>query len=148
MKKEVNSIEFFEGLPTKENMDLWSIEDGFKNLILDDLAQKASESVNIVNLFTIYSYHKNFSVFFVVQNLFTSGKYFRTISLNSHYFILFKNQRDQLQIQNLAKQMFPAESKYFMDAYKKATSKKYCYLLIDISPHSHLPRTDLNCVST
>ena len=33
--------------------------------------------------------------------------------------------------------MFPGESKYFMDAYKKATSRKYSYLLIDINPHSN-----------
>ena len=84
--------------------------------------------------------------FFVVQNLFTGGKYFRTISLNSHYFILFNNQRDQLQIQTLAKQMFPSETKYFMDAYKKATKKKYSYLLVDVSPHSeplYKLRTDI-----
>lgn len=146
MKKFVENIEFFEGLPNKEDMDMWSMETDFKILVIDDLAQKASESVDIVNLFTIYSHHRNFSVFFVVQNLFTGGKYFRTISLNSHYFILFNNQRDQLQILNLAKQMFPGETKYFMDAYKKATRKKYGYLLIDISPHSdslYKLRTDI-----
>jgi hypothetical protein len=114
--------------------------------VIDDLAQKASVSVDIVNLFTIYSHHHNFSVFFLVQNLFSGGKYFRTISLNSHYFILFSNQRDQLQIQTLARQMFPGETKYFMDAFKKATSKKYGYLLIDISPHTvslYKLRTDI-----
>lgn len=137
MKTTVENIEFFEGLPTKENMDIWSFESGFKILVLDDLAQKASESVDVVNLFTIYSHHNFFSVFFVVQNLFSSGKYFRTCSLNSHYFVLTNNQRDQLQIQTLARQMFPGETKYFMDAYRKATGKKYSYLLVDVSPHSN-----------
>lgn len=136
MKKHTNSIEFFEGLPTKENMDVWSFETGLKILILDDLAQKACDSVGIVNLFTVYSHHKNFSVFFVVQNLFSGGKYFRTISLNRHYFVLFRNQRDQLQIHTLAKQMFPGETKYFRDAYRKAAVQKYGYLLVDISPHT------------
>ena len=146
MKKMVKDITFFEGLPSKEDMDIWSFEEGFKILVIDDLAQKASVSVDIVNLFTIYSHHHNFSVFFLVQNLFSGGKYFRTISLNSHYFILFSNQRDQLQIQTLARQMFPGETKYFMDAFKKATSKKYGYLLIDISPHTvslYKLRTDI-----
>lgn len=137
IKKHVINVDFFEGLPNKEEMDVWAMEPGFKILVIDDLAQKASESIDIVNLFTIYSHHRNFSVFFVVQNLFTGAKYFRTISLNSHYFVVFNNQRDQLQIQTLAKQMFPGETKYFMDAYKKATRKKYSYLLVDISPHSN-----------
>lgn len=137
MKEHVENIEFFEGLPTKDDMDMWTMETDFKILVIDDLAQKASQSVDIVNLFTIYSHHHNFSVFFVVQNLFTGGKYFRTISLNSHYFVLFNNQRDKLQIQALAKQMFPGETHYFMDAYRKATNKKYSYLLVDVSPHSN-----------
>ena len=50
--------------------------------------------------------------------------------------MLFKNQRDQLQIQTLAKQMCPGVTKYFMDAYRKATFQKYGYMLVDISPHS------------
>lgn len=136
MKKMVGNIEFFEGLPSKENIDVWSFQSGFKILVIDDLMQKASSSIDVADLFTIYSHHKNFSVFFVTQNLFSSGKYFRTISLNAHYFILFNNQRDQLQIHNLARQMFVGETKYFMDAYKKAVQRKYGYLLIDISPHS------------
>ena len=89
MKKQIETIEFHEGLPSKEDMDVWSMESDFKILVIGDLAQKASESVDMVNLFTIYSHHRNFSVFFVVQNLFTGGKYFHTISLNSHYFVLF-----------------------------------------------------------
>ena len=136
IKQNVKHIEFFEGLPTKDNMDVWSFESGLKILILDDLAQKASDSVDIVNLFTVYSHHQNFSVFFLVQNLFSGGKYFRTISLNSHYFVLFNNQRNRFQIQTLAMQMFPGETKYFMDAYKKSILQKYGYLLVDISPHS------------
>jgi hypothetical protein len=89
MKKQIETIEFHEGLPSKEDMDVWSMESDFKILVIGDLAQKASESVDIFNLFNIYSHHRNFSVFFVVQNLFTGGKYFHTISLNSHYFVLF-----------------------------------------------------------
>lgn len=146
MKQHVENIEFFEGLPTKEDMDMWSLEMDFKILVIDDLAQKASESVDIVNLFTIYSHHHNFSVFFVVQNLFTGGKYFRTISYNSHYFVLFNSKRNILQVQTLATQMSPGETSYFMDAYRKATQKKYGYLIVDISPHTdqlYKLRTDI-----
>jgi len=33
--------------------------------------------------------------------------------------------------------MFPTETKFFMNAYKKAVSKNDGYLLVDLSPHSN-----------
>ena len=138
MKRDIPNIEFISGLPNREDLESWGIQtNGLKLLILDDLLQKASQNSDIVDLFCQYSHHLNFSVFFVTQNLFSQGKQFRTISLNAHYFILFKNQRDQTQIQTLGKQIFTGETKFFMDAYHKATNKKYGYLLLDLSPHSN-----------
>lgn len=135
MKATIPHIEFFEGLPAKENLDKWSNEtEEHKILILDDLLQKAAKNTDIVDLFCQYSHHLNFSTFFLVQNLFANGKQFRTISLNTHYFILFKNLRDQLQIQTLGRQIFPGQLNFFMDAYKKATEPHFGYLLIDLHP--------------
>jgi hypothetical protein len=136
IKSTVPSIEFFEGLPSKDDLEAWGSDPVHKILILDDLLQKASHSVDMVELFCQYSHHLNFSVFFIVQNLFAGGQQFRTISLNTHIFILFSNKRNQLQIQTLGRQMFPGQSSYFMSAYGKATADKYGYLLIDLSPHS------------
>lgn len=135
MKTAIANIDFFEGLPTREEIELWGVDSNHKILIIDDLLQKASKSVDVVDLFCQYSHHLNFSVFFLVQNLFSSSTQFRSISLNAHAFIIFKNQRDQLQIQTLGRQIFPGQSSYFMDAYRKATTKPYGYLLIDCSPH-------------
>ena len=45
----------------------------------------------------------------------------RTISLNAHYLILFKNPRDASQINHLAKQMYPTKSKFMVEAYRDAT---------------------------
>ena len=73
----------------------------------------------------------------MVQNLFADG--IRCISLNTHYFILLKTLRDQLQIRTLGKQIFPGQLPYFMDAYHKATAPKYTYLVIDPSPHASDP---------
>ena len=101
-------------------------------LILDDLMAKCSSSQDICDLFTIYSHHMNFTVFFLVQNLFANGKQFRTISLNAHQFILFNNQRDLLQIKIFSKQCFPDQTKYFMDAYKRATSSGFGYVFVQI----------------
>lgn len=57
-----------------------------------------------------------------------------TVSLNAHYIILFKNSRDEQQVKNLGRQIFPNQLKYFMDAYKKATSVLYSYLCVTLYP--------------
>ena len=89
-----------------------------------------------VDLFTKHSHHMNISVYFIVQNLFSGGKYFRTISLQAHYFIIFRNRRDVSSIHKISRQLFPLNSAYFLDAYRQATKEKYSYILVDISPHS------------
>ena len=43
------------------------------------------------------------SMILILQNLFHQGKYNRDISLNSHYFILFKNPKDVGQIKVLGR---------------------------------------------
>jgi hypothetical protein len=139
MKLTVPNIEFYEGLPNPEILRTWNIQQpGHKILILDDLVQHASKSADIVDVFCQYSHHLNFTCWLLTQNVFNDGKKFRTISLNSHYFVMFNLARDQLQVQTLGRQLFPQNVKFFMDAYRKAIGqKKYSYLFIDISPHSN-----------
>ena len=136
MKKDVENLQFFQGIPKKEDVQVWSSSGQSSVLVIDDLMSQCAISQDICDLFTIFSHHMNFTVFFLVQNLFAHGKLFRTISLNAHQFVLFQNQRDMLQIKAFAKQCFPEQTKYFMDAYIKATSsKKFGYLFVDLSPH-------------
>ncbi|GBO33912.1 hypothetical protein AVEN_75464-1 [Araneus ventricosus] len=85
-------------------------------------------------MFTVGSYHKNFSIILITQNLFPRIRVARDISLNAHYIILFRNNRDQSQIACFGRQVFPDRSKFFMDAYKKATAEKYQFLLVDCFP--------------
>ena len=103
-------------------------------LIIDDLMSQADDRVE--NIFTKLSHHMNVSVLFLTQNLFFKSKQARTISLNSHYIVVFKNARDALQISNLARQMYPGHSKYMVEAFKDATSGPYGYLLIDMKPYT------------
>jgi len=70
----------------------------------------------VVNLFTKDSHYINISVFFISQNLFSKDKNCRTISINSRYLVLMNNPRDKLQIEVLARQMFPNNSKYLIEA--------------------------------
>ena len=120
-------VEFVEGLP-----DL-NMFDGVKRtlLIIDDLMHETNETVS--KLFTRVSHHKNVSVVYLTQNLFNNNKHNRTISLNAHYIILFKNVRDATQVQCLARQMFPRKSEAMMQGYKDATGKPYGYLLVDLT---------------
>ena len=134
MKEEVENLQFFQGIPTREDLERFSKPGQHSVLIIDDLMSQCAVSQDICDLFTIFSHHMNFTVFFLVQNLFAQGKLFRTISLNAHQFALFKNQRDMLQIKAFAKQCYPEQTRYFMDSYIKATSSKFGYLFVDLSP--------------
>ena len=121
-------INFIEGLPEEIHFD------SSKNnmLIIDDLMHECKEYTE--KLFTKISHHKNLSVILLSQNIFHQNKHTRTISLNTHYMVLFKNVRDSSQITNLAKQMHPGNVAYLRDSYVDATSKPYGYLLIDLKP--------------
>ena len=100
--------------------------------MFDDQMIDASKDKRIVNLFTRGSHHRNLSVIYIVQNLFHQGKGSRSISLNSHYLVLFKNPRDKLQILTLAKQMYPGQTDFFLNQYEEAVKRPFGYLLIDL----------------
>jgi hypothetical protein len=99
-------------------------------LILDDLMTKTNNDVS--DIFTKISHHRNVSVIFLTQNLFYQTKQSRTMSLNSHYLVLFKNPRDALQVATLGRQMYPNNSKFLVEAFRDATEKPYGYLLLDL----------------
>ena len=119
------NIDFREGLSSLKDID--SI--GNKMVVIDDLMQESDKSVT--QLFVKGSHHRNLSVIFITQNLFNKNIEQRTISLNTQYFILFKNPRDVSQITHIAKQMYPGNVKYLQAAFKDATSEAYGYLMID-----------------
>ena len=100
-------------------------------LILDDLMDEAGDAKDVSELFTKGSHHRNLSIMMLVQNVFHQGKIMRTVSLNTHYVILFKNPRDAGQIRCLANQLFPGKTNFLIDAYKQATQKAHGYLLLD-----------------
>ena len=107
MVVEIDGIQFQKGLN-----DIDKVSDAL--VILDDLMNECLENRNMLSLFTIGSHHKNISVIFLTQNIFEKGKYARSISLNSHYLIIFQNRRDKAQIQYLGRQVYPKEGEFFM----------------------------------
>jgi hypothetical protein len=121
-------LTFIDGLPDITQFD------GKESvlLIIDDLMNETNESVSAI--FTKISHHRNVSIVYITQNMFPKNKHARTISLNSHYMVLFKNPRDAGQFAVLARQMYPNSSKFAVEAFKDATIVPYGYLLIDLKP--------------
>ena len=120
------SVEFHEGLPTDADLSPPEVR---KLFILDDLADETNNTVS--QMFTKKSHHWNASVVYVTQNLFSRNKHNRTISINAHYIVCFKNPRDNMSIQFLARQMFCGNSKFMVEAYKDSTEQAHGYLFID-----------------
>ena len=134
MARDMPFIEFHEGIPS--NMEGLFDRRQSNLIILDDLMSQANQDQRVSHLFTKGSHHRNLSVILISQNLFHQGRESRTISLNAHYMILFKNPRDSSQIIHLAKQIYPQNGKFLQEAYRDATSKPYGYLMIDLKPET------------
>ncbi len=98
---------------------------------------EATKNKDVSNMFTVGSHHRNISIICLLQNLFYQGKENRTMNLNSHYLVLFKNPRDQLQASCLARQMYPRNSDHFMDKFQKATSSPHGCLVVDFKQETH-----------
>ena len=123
-----------QGIPESLENDSY-LDVNIRNLIvIDDQMIEARKDNRIVNLFTKGLHHRNLSVIYIVQNLFHQGKGNRSISLNSHYLVLFKNPQDKLQILTLAKQMYPSETAWFIKEYEEAVRRPYGYLFVDLRP--------------
>ena len=127
--KTNQNITFVEGVPENDTLLNNSL------VIIDDLMNEADD--RITKLFTRESHHRRVSVIHIVQNLFSKNKEQRTINLNTHYIVLFKNPRDRSQITHLASQMYPGKTKYMNEAYRLATIEPYSYLLIDLKQETH-----------
>ena len=68
-------------------------------LVLDDLMRDCGEDQHVLDLFARGSHHNDVTCIYLTQNLFPPGKYARTISLNTHYVVAFKNPRNAVGVQ-------------------------------------------------
>lgn len=143
---KIRPFNFIQGIPASLADDTILPVSANNLLILDDLMNEASNNIEVQNVFTQYVHHRNLSCIYLMQNLFIQGKASRTISLNTNYMVIFKNSRDNYQISLLARQMYPGNVQYFLQAFKDATSRPYGYLLIDfkaMTPDCFRLRTDI-----
>lgn len=128
----LHEIEFIKGVPSSfENPNNDAIL-----IVLDDLMMDAYNS-QVSNLFTRSSHHRNISVILITQNIFHQSRHSRDISLNAKYIIVFKNPRDKIQFQHLARQIYPEKTQDLMIIYKECTDTPHGYLLIDLTQNQH-----------
>jgi len=142
LKNNFQMIKFHSGIPNLEDLNA----ENNNLIILDDLMREGGKDDQVLDLFTKGSHHKNTSVMFLTQNLFSKGKNSRTISLNAQYIMMFNNPRDKTQISYLARQMFPKNPKLLEAAYNDATKGAHGYLFIDLkqsTPHKLRIQTNI-----
>lgn len=129
MQKELGSlIRFYEGMPSRESLEA-IVEAAERPLILafDDLSLQISS--HIVDLFQVWSHHRQCAVILILQNFF-GQKIYRECSLSATHLVLFKSPRDKQTAMNLGKQIFPGRAGEFMRLYEDATAKPHSYLMI------------------
>lgn len=119
LRHSLKEITFHQGLPNEDQFEEWGEIPGHKLLVIDDCMAEGVDSPHLMKMFCVKSHHQNFTVLFLVQNVFQKGKVMRTLSLNTQYFILFKNYRDQSQVEALGRQIFPRQNVYFREAYRR-----------------------------
>jgi len=138
-----HKVDFREGCPNLSDFDATG-KQGTTLVIIDDLMAECNDDV--AKMFTKGSHHRNLSIWFLSQNLFHKAKGIRDISLNTHYFILFKNPRDAQQIKYLARQMYGQDAPAMEQAYHMATERPHGYLLLDVkqaTPDHHRWRSKI-----
>jgi hypothetical protein len=70
---------------------------------------------------------------YIVQNLFHRGKHHKTISLNAHYMVLFKNLTDVSQIMA---QMYVRRTQFFLEAFARPTARPHGNMVINMKQNT------------
>ena len=104
-------VKFHEGMPSFTKFD----DRRSTFLIMNDLMTETNDGV--ANLFTKRSHHRNVSVMFLTENLFHKNRHMRTITVNLHSMVLFKNPPNAGQFSILDRQMYWSSWKLAEEAY-------------------------------
>lgn len=127
--KSASSL-FHDGLVNETELD--HLEPDI--LVIDDMMTEKANDTFVHNLFTKISHHKKITVIFITQNMYEKGQC--KMKRNAHYLVMMRSPSDKSQILTLARQLYPGKAKFFTEAYNDATSKRFGYLFIDVSPTS------------
>ena len=100
-------------------------------VVIDDFMSQINQ--DMVDIVTVQSRHYNTTTFILFQSLFPPNKLARQISLNVKYIHAHKNPRENAQMQILARQLSPRDSRWIVDAYHHVTSTPHSCFLIDLT---------------
>ena len=114
MSESITNISFHEGLPNE--LDNFAKDSKHSLVTLDDLVDDVVRHTDMQKLFTQGAHHLRLSVLFITHNCFQQVKCSRTISLNTHDLILFRNMRDGQQIVSFGKQLQPGKGMVLIEA--------------------------------
>lgn len=129
----MKDVEFVKGLP--DTFEPYAC--GHHVLvIIDDLINEAVDNKQVEFAFTTLSHHMLMTFCLLTQNVFQKGKSARTINLNSHVLVLFKNYRSNLQVLMLGREIFTGRSQILVQALDECTKERYNPLILDLSPHA------------
>lgn len=109
-------------------------DSGGSMIIFDDCMSEINQDFE--NLFCNLSHHMNCSIIFLTQNLFYQDKTFRTMSRNTQYYVIMKNDRDKAQFSILGKQYSPGNHNFIPQILNEATKYPYGYILLDFTPET------------
>ena len=125
-------IEFVKGIPTALEQDSHFDVNKRNLIVFDDQMIDASKDKRIVNLFTRGSHHRNLSETYIVRNLIHHGKGSRSISLNNHYLVLFRNPRFRFSNLDSGKANVSRAKWFLFNQYEEAVKRRFGCLLIDL----------------
>ena len=112
--------------------EIFSISGGENTLCIFDDMINSGNLKEVSELFLVDGRHKNLSQIFITQQLFVNNAYFRSISQNSDYYIIFKNPRNAAEIGHLATQMTPG-NRELVKYFQLATRNAFSYLFINLT---------------
>lgn len=114
------------------------INKGGSICVVDDFMSNINKDLD--EIVRVTSRHMNTSTFILFQSLFPPHKLARQISLNVKFLHVHKNPRENAQIQYLARQVMPQNSKWIVESYHEATKEPFSCFLIDLTQQreSHL----------
>ena len=137
IKKLVDNVKFVKGAPASLEHVIDELrqynKDDLKMCIFDDMLTNMTSFMD--SLFTTISHHYTCSMIFISQSIF--GKSLRTVSINSHYMIVFKSPRDSLQFSTLAHQVEPSNSSFLKSVFLNATERAHGYLILNFTQEQH-----------
>ena len=115
-----------------QGMDLGVIKNDGKDklLIIDDLILEMNKELG--EHFICRTRHLKCSTIFLMHTLFQNKDIHRLISNNTHYFVIFGNRRQMLNVKTLGNQLGMSER--VLEAFKYAASNQYGYFVISLHP--------------